>query len=143
MALYLDSTVILCSQKFPYTFYISGRVQDYSIIVPPTASREEILARLSEFGGLITSQQDSDIRLQGTLRRLLREKHPIHGQVRKIPFPQLKKLYYQLFTTRRQRPRMETAIVTYFLKKHPHGPLTALQGTLVPLQDLGKEFLKN
>ena len=115
-------------------------MQDYSIIVPPTASREDILARLGEFGGLI-SQQRSDLQLKGSLSRLLREKHPIHGQVRKIPFPQLKKLYYQLFTTRRQRSRMETAIVTYFLKKHPHGPLTALQGTLVSLQDLGKELL--
>ena len=112
--------------------FFSGTVQDYSIIVPPTASREEILARLGEFGGL-TSHQRSDSELKGALSRYLREKHPIHSQVRKIPAPQLKKLYSQISMVRRQRYRMETAIVTSFFKHHPHRPLTALQEALQEL----------
>ena len=105
----------------------TGPVKDYSIIVPGNASRDEICARMLEIGGL-TSVDRSVTQLKQTLSRHLREKHPIQSEIRKITYPQLKKLYNDLCPSgkRREESRMQTALVAYFFKEHPEGPLTAL-----------------
>ena len=115
--------------------------EDYSIIVPPDSSKEDILARLFEFRGLVDQKTNTE-KLKKSLHGHLKKNHPLHGQVEKLSSHQLKKLCDRLGLTGHNwhRPRMQTAIKTYYFKNFPDGPLTALQEALVPAA--GKQLFK-
>ena len=107
-------------------FYIAEPVKDYSIIVSPDCSKEEILARLSEFQGLTTNRTET--RLRQSLGGHLKRNHPVHGQVQKLSNQQLKKMCNKLGLSGHNRDlkRMHTKIITYFFKNFPEGPLACL-----------------
>ena len=66
----------------------SGVVKDYSLIVPPTSSRDEICAWLSKFQ--VVPYQMCTKKLMSALSCLLKEKRSIHDQVEKLSTPKLK-----------------------------------------------------
>ena len=103
-------------------------------------SRDEIYQRLTTLQDSIKTSQRTTDRMKSSLSRLLKEKHPIHQFVGKLPDPQLKRLYGQLCPNgkQRERKRWEPAVLTYFFKYHSEAPLTALQEVLVSVQDPGK-----
>ena len=108
--------------------------------MPPDCSKEEILARLSEFQGL-TDRQNED-RLRKSLGGYLKRKHPLHGQVQKLSNQLLKKMCDKLGLSGHNGEwrRMQTKIINYFFKTFPEGPLTAFQGALDPSQTTSKYF---
>ena len=106
-------------------------MKDYSIIVPPDSTKDDILARLFEFKGLTTQKTNME-RLKKSLAGHLKKNHPLHSQVEKLSNPTLKKLCDKLGLTGHNwyRPRMQTTIKTYYFKNCPEGPLTALRDAL-------------
>ena len=106
----------------------------------PDCSKEEILARLSEFQGL-TDRQNED-RLRKSLGGYLKRKHPLHGQVQKLSNQLLKKMCDKLGLSGHNGEwrRMQTKIINYFFKTFPEGPLTAFQDALDPSQTTSKYF---
>merc|ERR1712083_647729 len=86
--------------------------------------RDEILTLL----GLCNSKQNT-AKLRSQLRKTIMEKHPIHEWLGSLANGDLKNFFKLIFPNcpLQSSQRMKTAIATFYFKRFPKSPLSALK----------------